>query len=157
MNSITPLQECHDNIIALTQAVERENEDRGVLKLSPKYIELEKVKNEAQLEQDSILNKIPDSSKELQLEKEAMMQLFLEEGLTKFRNCHAKMGNKKEVNISRLLNTLGGDVGLFMEISGVSQRALNDFASSNSHMKTELLSCIDVTHVIKDIEIDFAL
>lgn len=154
-NTIEQLANMHDRFVQLTQKSESESQDRATIKLQSGYYELENLIQDAKEKQEAMLAGVPDSTGDLEAIKIELMDIMKTEGLTKFRSIYAKMGKKSTVNGARLLNTLGGDIGLFMEIATITQKALKDFSDSNYPIKNELLACIDSEIVMKDLEISF--
>lgn len=145
----------HDEVIRLNRQKEDEAIDLAARKQQPRYIELQDMINQASAEQAAMLAGLPDSEPELEKAKESMMMEMKARGLTTYLSIYAMMGKKKTVNASRLLNVLGGDIGIFMEMAKVTQKQLKDFAEIQPHIEKELMSCIDIEGVMKDIEIGF--
>lgn len=149
------LQFWHDEVVRLNLLVEYETADRATIKLSPQYIALEQQIALLTQQRDALIAHIPDSKPELEKAKESMMMQLRNEGLTKFRNIYAKMGKRQTVNVSRLLNVLGGDVGILLEMAKVTQKQLKEFAETMPQAKQEIMSCVDTEGVMKDLEIGF--
>ena len=151
------MNDLHDRLIKIIQATEQEAQDRATIKLTPRYVELEALMRAAKMEQGDMLAGVLDSEPFVDPLKKMMERLMLDEHVLTFRNLRMKMGKKNVVNCGRLLNTLGGDIGLFIEMVGVTQKSLKDFAEQMPQIKDELNLCIDTEHVPKGIEVDFDL
>lgn len=145
----------HDEFVRLYNKTEQEAVERAQIKLSPKFQELESIRLKAEEEQKAMLSVVTDSSLLVETAKKEMMDNLQQSGLTRFKNIQAKMGKKNVVNTNRLLETLGGDMGIFLEMVGVTQKALKDFSSQNPTIQKELSMCIDSFPVMKDLEITF--
>lgn len=118
-------------------------------KSSPDYEKLSKEVDELNLRikelQDKQRAMLPESDVEIRL-SEARKELIngLIRGET-YEGVQPKYKEKKEVNQTMLLEALGGDFGIYQELSSVTQKALKDFTKKEKRLSKVLNNCIQVT------------
>ena len=93
--------------------------------------------------QESMLPEQTASAEYSELKREIMNQMNLDrdyvvDGVT------PKFTEKKAVNQNKVMDVIGGDFGLYQELSTITQKTLKDFAKTQSGMKKPLMNCIEV-------------
>jgi hypothetical protein len=94
----------------LTKQVTAEKKQRAELELSDAYLAISKQIVALEELQKAMLKELPDSSAELEAAKADLIQFFRDQGITAHGDVYAKIKEKNEVNRSKLLNVIGGDM-----------------------------------------------
>ncbi len=138
----------------LQKKVEQERVRTTQVKCSDEWYAFDKQIQALQASQQLLLDGIPDSTAELMEAKKVVMEQMKQQGVFNIENVYAKIKEKNEVNKTKVLNVLGGDIGILMELATFTQVALKDFGKANPAMKHALLNCIEtVSQEITDVEI----
>ena len=147
------MQALYATLVDLQKKVDAESLARAEIQYSEPFIKLNQEIELAKAAQESMLSAVTDSREELQKAKDALKDAMKAQNLTAYQNAVAKFKERKEVNQSRLLHVLGGDMDAYIAMSNVTQVALKDFAKKDPR-KNELLDCIEITaRELVDLEI----
>ena len=140
----------------VNEKIFEEQKQRVEIKNSKKYKMYEDMASDARENQAYLLDEVEDSTSLLQVIKDDIIKRFKEGGLKNYEDISAKMRQKKEVNVNRVLEVLGGDLDQLITMTGITQVTLKEFAAldSNKPIKREIISCIEViSEEIADIKI----
>lgn len=129
----------------LQQKLRQEEQAKAAVRYSPEYQTTEQQIAALKEQQDAMLAGLDDSSVALQEAKQEAMEMMRRDKLDKYEDVVAKFKENKEVNASRVLHVLDGDIDNYVAISSITQVALKDLAKSMPDKKNDLMACIEVT------------
>jgi len=103
------------------------------------------------------LEMLPEQTK--QVEYNDLKDLILEEmrktGQYDYTGITAKFKTKKKVNASKVMEAIGGDFGIYQDLSEITQKTLKDFAATQPGMKKALMSCVEeISRELTDFTLD---
>ncbi len=139
------LQEHLNDLRSSYAAVKAEEEARRKVMESKLYQAL-------QYEMDVLLQHIPNSREEYEMDKAEVLKEMNAQGLLHMEGFQTKTRVKKAVDTYAVLQSLDGDIDSLMLVATVSQKALETFIADNPETKRELRSCIkEVGESVTDI------
>jgi len=142
-----------EQLTALKRKIDQEDMERGKIKYGDEYAALEKEIEALTAKREAMLLSVPDSSEEYAAVKRQVLDYMKANNLSHVENVSAVTRERKEVNKSRVLNILGGDIDNYIALSTVTQVGLKDFAKSSPYKK-DLMDCIEVVGTdIVDLEV----
>ena len=139
-----------DRLLELRALVASEHATREQIRKSDKFLSLQAQIVKLTENLSGMTAGIADHSAEYTAAEKAMIAEMAQTGVGKIGNIVAHYRKTNAVNGSRLYRAVGEDIGLFMEIATVSQKALKEFAKGNPDLKDELLGCIEETGQVID-------
>lgn len=146
------------SLAEIREKIEQERIARDRLRSSEEWVELQKQIDLLLEKQGKLILSLEDSSIEYEAKKREIIEKMKEENVYAVGNVSAKFREKKEVNRSKALEALGGDLDMYFTISTITQVALKDFAKENPAFKKGLMDAIEVvSKEIVDVEIDTSL
>lgn len=122
--------------------IQRQKEEREAIKKGDAYQALEKQRQEIEAQQKALLDTVPDSSGEFNMDREELIKYMTENGVTRAGEFVAKTRSKSRVDTRRVLEAVGGDIDAMMLLVNVSQKAIDDFSKANPEYKHDLKQCI---------------
>lgn len=134
---------------ALKRDLDLQEAEQIKVKFSDEYVALGKQIEELMQKQDELLP--PVNKEEYNEVLREVMEAMKNEQVYQVGNVTAKFREKKEVNTSKVLHAIGGDMDIYISLSNITQVALKDFAK-NSPIKKDLMDCIEtVSKEITDV------
>jgi len=145
-SKINRLRQLSDQMFSEQSAVSK-------VKNSPEY---EQIGNQIQTlldKQSALLPEESSSSEYASLKMEIVNQMKAESNYD-LEGVIPKFTEKKEVNQNKVMEVIGGDFGLYQELSTITQKTLKDFATTQAGLKKPLMNCIEVvSRELKDISL----
>lgn len=131
----------------LKKVITKENAEREMIRSGDEYLDLAKQAREIGEKQNALLESVECHDSEFDDLKFEVINYFKSENIEQMENITAKFKKKNEVSVNKVLEVLGGDVGLLLEMTGISQKELKAFAAleSNKPIKKELMDCVEET------------
>lgn len=152
------LQELCTSLAELKAKVEAENVERAKVRFGEAFTALTKQIDALVAKQDELLAGLPDSSLEYDSLRKEIIERMKEEKVYAVGSVSAKFREKKEVNRTKVLDALGGDLDAYFTISNITQVAIKDFVKDNPEFKEGLMESIEtVSKEVVDVEIDPSL
>ncbi len=139
---MTLRERCHA-LAELKKKLDLEGAERARVKYGEQYVALSKQIEALMEEQDELLAPLPNSQPEYEALAREVMDIMDAEKVYTCGNVSAKFKEKNEVNTSKVLSVIGGDMDLFVQMANITQTKLKDFAKS-SGLKKELMDCVEV-------------
>jgi hypothetical protein len=152
---MTNLNDLTSRYIELSHKVQKEQNERELVKNSGEYLQLDDMRCVCQIKMDDMLETVQDSSSELSDIKDELIKAFREKGVLENGIVKAKTQKRKEVRLGKLLDVMQGDIGQFCDLAKVTQVSLTKYAKEQDEdYKRSLLGCIEETgEVITDFEL----
>lgn len=152
------IHELSTALAELKKKVDQENMQRVRVRYGEEWTALQKQIDALMEKQEELLSGIEDSSAEYDAKKSELIERMKAESIYAIDNVSAKFREGKEVNRSKVLAALGGDLDMYFTISNITQVALKDFAKDNPSLKDGLMDAIEVvSKEVVDVEIDPSL
>ena len=133
-------------------AIAQEEEMRAQIMKSEAYMNMQMRMESLQKTMDAMLESVPDSREENDMDKKALIEYMQANGLRKAGEFSAKMRAKNEVNTRTVMHVLEGDIDNFFLLATIKQKDWKDFCDANPQYKKEKSKCIEkVGETIVDI------
>lgn len=130
--------------MALESEILDENIRRKEIKESKEYLHIADLMGKLTIKQTELLSVVPDSTPDLNLIKQDIMEHFKKKRIEQYDNCFGKFKEKKSVNSAKVLEVMGGDIDIFATISNISQKDLKAYAKDNKDIKKAIMGCVQV-------------
>jgi len=151
------LQELCTSLAELKKKIEAENTERAKVRFGEAWTDIQRQIDALMKKQEELISGIEDSSTDYEAKKREVIDQMKAQNVYAVGNVSAKFKEKKEVNRSKALEALGGDLDMYFTISNITQVALKDFAKENPAFKKGLMEAIEVvSKEVVDVEIDSA-
>lgn len=138
------MQALYDKVVALREVVMLEGVEREKIKLSDLYRQTEEQIATLQRQLTEMTAVVPDSSLELEDAKAALQEAMLESNLDAYGDAKISYREKNRVNVPRVLEVIGGDIGTFLEMTRVTQKTLSEYAKLMPDLKKDLMACVEL-------------
>lgn len=130
-----------EDLKATAEAIKQEAEQRAQVMNSPEYISLQEQIDKLLEAQKTMLAHIPDSTEEYEMDKAEVLEYLKANNLTEVEGFIVKTQKKNYVDVSLVLEGMGGDMDNFRLVASITQKSLNQFIKDNQEFK-HLKSCI---------------
>jgi len=135
-------------------AVQDEQRQRDELMISDEYLSAQAKIDALRVIQETILNRVPDSSEEHEADKQELIAYMQESGEHQVGEFKAKGRRIRNVDVRAVLEAMQGDIDNLMLVSSIKMKDLEEFAKSNPEYKKDLRSCIvEQGYKVTDIEL----
>lgn len=129
-------------------AIAKEAPMRAEVMNAQEYMVLERIIEDAQKKQKLMLDTLPDTREEYEMDKKELIDYMQENKEFTIAEFKAKTRVTREVNVYETLQGLGGDIDALMIVSSIKIGALEKFIKENPGYRKDLRGCIvekDVT------------
>lgn len=131
-------------LLKLKVKAAEEQATANAVKLSPEFIAIEKEINGLMEKKAGMIPDVPSSLMVSELSAEIDEEIR-ETGIGEVAGLKLKYKVKKAVNTQRVMEAIGGDFGLYQELSDISQVKIKSFAKTlDKPQAKELMNCIEV-------------
>ena len=121
---------------------QQEERQREELRNSKEYQRLQSMIENYQKVQEGMLAEVPDCREEMEMDKQALIVYMQGNNLKRAGEFKAKTRVKRTVDVPRVLNILGGDLGLLMEYASMTQSNLEEMCDAMPELKNDLKVCV---------------
>ncbi len=155
---MSSLKELCTTLSELKRTVDLEDAARAHAKYEPDYLALAEQIDALMKQQDAMLAGLPDSRSAYDSLRKEVIERMNTEKVYALENVSAKWKERNEVNTSKVLQVIGGDMDIYISLSSITQLKLKDFAKVTPELKKPLLECIEtVSREIVDLSIEVPL
>ena len=138
------LSEKVSELVKLKVKAAEEQSAAEAVKNSPEFLAIEEEIKALMEKKTSMIPTSPTSLKVSELTAEIDNEIK-ETGVGEVAGLKLKYKVKKAVNTQRVMEAIGGDFGVYQELSDISQVKIKEFAKTlDAPQKKELMSCIEV-------------
>lgn len=148
------LNELCTSLAELKKKLDLEAAERAKVVSSEEYAAIGKEIDALMQKQNALLAPLPDSRLQYEELRKQVIDAMNREGVWAVGQVAAKFREKSEVNTSKVLQVIGGDMDIYISLSNITQVRLKDFAKTSPELKKPLLDCIEtVSREIVDLEV----
>jgi hypothetical protein len=144
IESMPSVDDLYRSVISLREAVTREGMERMTIETSPECLAIDHQINDLLERKQAMLATVPNSSSALEEAKRGLMDAMLSQGIDAYGNAKVSYREKNRVNVGRVLEVVGGDIGTFLEMTKVTQKTLADYAKLMPDLKKDLMACVEL-------------